>query len=150
MIEVKLLGVKKLLGVLSRRESGIAEVLKEELKELAIQVQNVAVKSIAKKSKGRIYRRGNKFHVASKPGDPPNTDEGRLIDSIQIDVDAINRFEVRVGTNVEYARRLEFGTRKVKPRPFLRPALKKVEAKNRNFDKVIARALVRKLGKKAK
>ena len=71
----------------------------------------------------------------SKPGEPPHVDTGRLRASIQVNwmgggetgQDAPPQpsepFTVRVGTNVEYAYGLEFGTSKVAPRPFLRPAL---------------------------
>lgn len=70
---------------------------------------------------------------ASKPGKPPHVDTGRLRQSITY---AVTRheflIEARIGSNVEYARRLELGFvgRDAKgrnyaqaPRPFLRPSL---------------------------
>jgi HK97 gp10 family phage protein len=47
-------------------------------------------------------------------------DSGRLRDSITFKVSGD---EVRVGTNVEYAPYLEYGTYKTDQRPYLRPAL---------------------------
>src|SRR5690606_2259671 len=69
----------------------------------------------------------------SKPGEPPHVLSGRLRQSIthQVEVGS-NYVRGRVGTNVEYARRLELGFigtdaagRNVNqaPRPFLRPTL---------------------------
>lgn len=51
-------------------------------------------------------------------------DTGRLRASIQQEVGRDERGIVgRVGTNVKYAVHLEYGTRRMTPRPFLRPAL---------------------------
>jgi phage gpG-like protein len=82
--------------------------------------------------KGREYRRGKKrVHVASAPGHPPAVDTGKLRGSIA--TERLGPAQYRVGTNVEYASYLEFGTvgpehtgGHVLPRPFFRPALKSV------------------------
>lgn len=71
---------------------------------------------------GRIYRRGNVFHQASAPGEPPASDTGSLVSRIEVkpveeDVAA------KVVANTKYAAFLEFGTVKMEPRPFMRPAL---------------------------
>ena len=79
----------------------------------------------------------------SKPGEPPHVDTGRLRASISVnwsgsgmdngktdamakDNDGVTQptgaFRVRVGTNVEYGAALEYGTRNMEPRPYLRPA----------------------------
>lgn len=70
---------------------------------------------------GRIYKRGRRQHRASKPGDPPATDTGRLKTSINIQ--QLGPYKGRVGTNVRYALLLEFGTPRVKARPFVRPVM---------------------------
>ena len=59
-------------------------------------------------------------HRASAPGDAPAVDTGRLRQSIS--AVRIDTGHWRVGTNVEYALYLEFGTRKIAARPFMRPA----------------------------
>lgn len=58
----------------------------------------------------------------SKPGEPPHADTTRLRKSIEQEIDE-GRLVARVGTNVEYAAHLEFGTSKMAPRPFLRSTL---------------------------
>jgi HK97 gp10 family phage protein len=51
-------------------------------------------------------------------------DTGRLRASITHEVSVRGRDVTgRVGTNVEYARYVEFGTRRMRARPYLRPAL---------------------------
>lgn len=82
---------------------------------------------------GRASKRGGKIHRASAPGEPPAVDTGRLRSSITHDVQVQgNEVVGLVGTNIEYARRLELGfvgtdrlgrTVNQAARPFLRPAV---------------------------
>lgn len=91
--------------------------------------------------RGRVYGK----HQSSAPGDPPAPDTGTLQRSITHE--AINETTIRVGTNVEYAGLLEFGTLPrgskaaakagrgglgsrlggIAPRPHARPALARAE-----------------------
>jgi hypothetical protein len=66
-----------------------------------------------------------KPHVASKPGQPPAVDEGTLRASVGHEV---MRPRVRVGTGMKKAVGLEWGTSIVRPRPFMRPALRLAKA----------------------
>lgn len=62
-------------------------------------------------------------HYRSTPGEPPRKQTGRLRDSVAHEVDA-SILTARVGTNVEYGKHLELGTKRgLKPRPWLRRAL---------------------------
>lgn len=59
----------------------------------------------------------------SAPGEPPHKQTGRLRASVAYEVDEAT-LTGRVGTNVEYARHLELGTRRgLAARPWLRRAL---------------------------
>lgn len=85
-------------------------------------VQGKAVRSIRNTPKtGRRYKRGNAVHVASSPGNPPAIDTGFLVSSIEVRP-IPNGAEV--GSRAAYAKPLEYGTRKMAPRPFLAPALR--------------------------
>lgn len=76
---------------------------------------------------GRIYKRGAKIHQASAPGQAPAMDTGLLANSIQMR--AYGRDGAMVYTNTEYAEVLEFGGKRVLPRPFMRPAVAKIAPK---------------------
>jgi len=92
------------------------EAIADELLALAFETQAEAKRSIqAHMSGGRRYGR----HVASAPGMPPNTDTGRLVASIGVDDVTDEPFGVSVGTNVKYGAYLEFGTGRMKRRPWL-------------------------------
>jgi len=77
----------------------------------------------------RQERAGNR----SKPWGPPNVDTGHLKRNIGWAKDPIRALLRRVGTSignkesVGYAMWLEFGTRKMMPRPFLRPLIPKLQ-----------------------
>lgn len=120
-------------------------------------VRTNAIKSMGSGRSGhRKYFRtqAKKEHWSAKPGEAPHVDTGRLRASITWAIsegmrqgtdikgaaaepeDAVGtparearRIIAVIGTNVKYARALEFGTRHMAARPFLRPALEKARAK---------------------
>lgn len=59
---------------------------------------------------------------ASAPGEVPANDRGMLANSVSVDVDQ-TQFNMTMSASAPYARELEYGTRHMLPRPFLRPAL---------------------------
>lgn len=61
----------------------------------------------------------------SKPGEPPKKITAQLQNSIQGEVETTkNSISGSVGSNLDKSQHLEFGTSKMKPRPFLRPTLR--------------------------
>ena len=88
----------------------------------AVKVQKSAIKSIREPSMGTYVTRytasGKPYsHIASKEGESPNTDTGRLIKSISLDHHKGKKVAY-VGTNVDYGFFLET----VMNRPWLQPA----------------------------
>jgi len=72
----------------------------------------------------------------SAPGQPPHQFTGRLADSLPEarDVDSSpQRIVGIVGSTIEYAAALEFGTRYMAARPYIRPAVKQTEKKITNI-----------------
>ena len=89
-------------------------------------IHEIAVKSIQDNSGGSPSIRYNPTRVVnvSKPFDPPNTDTGRLVQSVKFDFQNAGLVG-RVGTNLRYGAYLEFGTENMAPRPWLLPAVEK-------------------------
>lgn len=100
----------------------IEEVHLKAAQIAALEIMNEAKLLIQKTSPGEKQVRYNpkRTVTASKPGDPPNTDTGRLINSIKFAKDG-NAY--KVGTNLSYGAYLEFGTKDLAPRPWLSVAL---------------------------
>lgn len=74
---------------------------------------------------GRAYRRGRTaIHIASAPGEAPAPDFGTLTTSINLEME--NDLRAKISINAEYAAYLEYGTRFMKPRPYVTPAIDKV------------------------
>jgi HK97 gp10 family phage protein len=127
---------------LSSLEDGARRAALEALRAGVMMIANDAKLSVARGAKsGRIYTHyfrtgsnGGVFpverrsvpHQASAPGEAPATDTGRLLNSISSDA-AIegNRLVAFVRAATVYARYLEYGTRKIAPRPFLVPAVER-------------------------
>lgn len=86
-----------------------------------------------RKKADRLERTPGGFHRASAPGEPPAPDTGRLAGAGKFsdeggfftDIEEGEHGEVIgvIGTNVEYAPSLEFGTRHMMARPFFRPGI---------------------------
>lgn len=89
-------------------------------------IRDTAVKSIQTVSSGRVVKRskqggGTYDHIAAAPGNAPNTDSGKLVESIATEKKDDAFYEV--GTSLPYGNHLEVGTKKMLPRPWLVPAM---------------------------
>lgn len=80
-------------------------------------------------AQGRQYRRGSKMHTASSAGNPPRVDTGNLRASIRNEKRGDQAYAVVAGGlgEVNYAAHLEFGTTKMRPRPFMGPTAREME-----------------------
>lgn len=76
---------------------------------------------------GRTYQLYNpkRTHRASAPGEAPMTDTGMLVRSIQVDT---SPGMAMVGSRLAYAAYLEYGTRKMAPRPVWMPVAEQIPA----------------------
>jgi HK97 gp10 family phage protein len=119
-------GVDKLLKQMKNISSESVKASHEALAEGILEIHATAVKSIQAQSSssGHETRYNPKRLVkVSAEGHPPNTDTGRLVQSIQFEIEP-EKGVGRVGTNLKYGADLEFGTLHMAARPWLLPALK--------------------------
>ena len=111
-LDIHLLRLEQMQGSALEREVGKALFAAAEL------VQTEAQLSIRR---GAVSGR---FHVPSLPGEPPNENSGHLAGNIEATLR--HPFLSEVASNAEYSAPLEFGTSKMDPRPFMRPARDKM------------------------
>jgi HK97 gp10 family phage protein len=91
----------------------------------AFDVAKEMKKSILSGSKsGRQYFIKGRRHQSSAPGQPPANSTGKLVRSIKV-TKSDNGHEVKI--DAEYAGYLEYGTSKMRPRPFIIPAFIKTK-----------------------
>lgn len=64
-----------------------------------------------------------KYHVPSRPGEPPNEDTGNL--RTHIETTQVAPLRVEVSSNARYAVALEAGTSKMGARPYMGPAARR-------------------------
>lgn len=94
-------------------------------------VEGTAKQSIASGNKtGRTYMKGGVSHTASAPGEPPATDTGKLVEGITSKVRSegtkvIGEIIANSFNITPYAKDLEFGTKNMRPRPYMQPALER-------------------------
>ena len=142
MSNVQVEGIEEVQRNLARLADAYGKAVADALVVSGNEVRNTAIRSIQEKSSGRTVTRsragGSTYeHVAAAAGSAPNTDTGRLVQSVQVDITDDSVF---VGSTLEYAPWLEFGTRNMLPRPWLNPAL---EANRRSIIKRVKDAVER-------
>ena len=136
MIKAEIKGTKALNKKISILGITIPELVFEAIAKKAFKIHADAVKGVAKISIGEKLPSGK---IVSKPGDPPNTQTGRLIGSIRLQVDKPSE-KVSVSSNVKHAVHLEFGTKKMDARPWLQPAIdknKKIDKKDFKIKRIV-------------
>jgi len=117
-IHGKITGLEKLRKRINQLEKDVLSGQVTAMQEATLLLHETAVKLIQDNSDGRPTIRDGRTVNVSKPGDPPNTDTGRLAQSIKFDFQK-NGLVGRVGTNLKYGKWLEFGTEKIAARPWL-------------------------------
>lgn len=105
-----------------------------DLERRCLNVEVEQKRLLSQHGTGRVYRRKGRVHQASAPGQPPAVDTGHLRATIghQVHHDAAEgRLVGDVGSGAnpaipgtKKAEWLEKGTRRMAPRPFLRPSLR--------------------------
>lgn len=94
------------------------------ISKAALDIEAHAKQAMSGPRSGRIYKRGSRIHQASAPGEPPAVDTGKLKNSIRSEQIAVTK--AIVSASAEYAAYLEFGTRRMAARPYMRPAVEAV------------------------
>ena len=88
-------------------------------------VKNLAQQSLHEGNKsGKLVKRykPKRTHRQSAPGEAPASDEGYLAGQISVEMHT-DGLGVSIASGAEYSAALEFGTKDMKARPFLVPAL---------------------------
>lgn len=94
--------------------------------------RDALVKKLSGSRSGRSYRvpGTSTTYTASAPGQPPAVATGRLRQSVKTEIDEGKDYvESRTGTDLDYGRYLETGTRHMRPRPWLKPTFDEEESK---------------------
>lgn len=136
-LSAKISGVDSIVKKLSQiRDDALAGQI-DALTQSVLAIHQTAVYMIQDNTDGEPQTRykPKRQVFASFPGDPPNTDTGRLVQSIQFEIDGNVGY---VGTNLVYGAWLEFGTKNMAPRPWLSVA---VESNAANVGQIFADAV---------
>lgn len=121
-VEVK--GLSVVDGQLDRLPVALQTAINQGLTAVALVARSDAQRRILQGPKtGRVYRKSNpkRTHRASAPGESPANDLGFLKDQIFAEPGP-DPFTVSLVARAPYAVHLEYGTTRILPRPFLRPA----------------------------
>ena len=126
-VTIRLEGSDQLQRQLRRLSDDLREEAGRTVLATAIEMRADIVTSIQRgPASGRTYKKSNptRTHTASAPGQPPMSDTGRLANSITFD--RVGDLTATVGSNLNYAPWLEYGTSRMAARPFFRPAVERM------------------------
>ena len=87
-------------------------------------VENMKTSILSGAKSGNQYYKNGARHTASSPGQAPANQTGELVKSIKVNKSK-NKSTISISKN--YAVFLEFGTSKMRPRPFILPAFSKTK-----------------------
>ena len=123
-LTVRVRNMSSLQAKVKRLDWGMQASVIVALRGLAGPIEQDIKSSIRKLKSGPVvtrYRPNRKVKI-SIPGEVPADDTGMLLNSVEVDVDP-TQFNMTLSASAPHARHLEYGTRWMLPRPFLRPAL---------------------------
>ena len=149
-MSVQVTGEAELKRILLSLGKDMEDAMKKGVFLTAQQVRTHAIKSIQAQGFGTYVTRsrqggGTYAHIAAAPNSAPNTDTGKLVSSIAVEMDG-SKAEADVGSNLDYSAFLEMGTVQMQPRPWLMPA---VNAERDNLTKNIVKVARAEIAKRA-
>ena len=142
-VKVEITGLSEVMAAMTAIGADVTRALGQAVEATALESMSDARKAIQHGPKtGREYRRGKKVHRASAPGQAPATDTGALVSSIYYT--KVSDLEAVIGSRLDYAYFLEFGTRKMAARPAWIPAVvKNIPRLEKRVEKIIRDAKAR-------
>jgi len=127
-VKVEIKGLKEVNAALQAYGKDLGKSLALIVDATALEAVTDVRKAIQGPPKtGREYARGvnnDKVHRASAPGEAPATDTGALVSSIYNE--SRGKYSRAIGSRLDYAYYLEFGTFKMAKRPSWIPAVERV------------------------
>ena len=125
--QVQVSGTQEVQAAIARFGAEVAAQVRKAVDATALEALTDVRRAIQGPPKtGREYPRGvngDKIHRASAPGQAPATDTGALVSSTYFT--KVDQFTAAIGSRLDYAFYLEFGTFRMEPRPSWLPAAEK-------------------------
>jgi len=143
-VAIRVNGSEQVRAALARFGAEISAQVSKAVEATAIEALTYVRRAIQGPPKtGKIYTIANgKKHQASAPGQAPATDDGGLVTST--DISRIDSMTWAIGSRLDYAFYLEFGTMKIEPRPSWVPAAERAAPRlQKRLERVIAQAKAR-------
>lgn len=145
-VNVEIVGMKEVRAALARLGVDIEKACGTAVQASALEALTDVRKAIQGPPKtGREYPRGkngDKIHRASAPGEAPATDTGALASSTYYTL--VNPLTAAIGSRLDYAFYLEFGTFKMEKRPSWVPAAERAAPRlQKRIERIIAQAKAR-------
>jgi len=123
-VQARVRNMGSLQGKVARQDESIQSAVVRALNGLRQPIEDDIKRDLNRKKSGPVVKRyGPSRRVrTSMPGEAPAKDRGNLMRSVEVEVDPV-KFNMVLSANDHKARELEYGTRHMLARPFLRPAL---------------------------
>jgi phage gpG-like protein len=126
-VAIKVEGLEQVQAAIARFGQEVAGQVEKAVAATALEALTDVRRAIQGPPKtGREYPRGangEKIHRASAPGEAPATDTGALVSSTYFT--KVDDYTAAIGSRLDYAFWLEFGTLRMEPRPSWVPAAEK-------------------------
>lgn len=122
----------KIVSYIGQVNRSIDSAASKKMREAVNVVKTQTLETLSGSRHGKIYRvpGTSRTYTASAPGEPPAVATSGLRKSIKSAVGSDGGAIVgRVGSDEKYARPLEYGTKNMKPRPWLRISLEAAASK---------------------
>lgn len=139
-VTVQVLGMDRVRAAIAAFGQDVLVGVEQAISASAMEALTDVRKAIEGPPKtGEIYKRGDKVHQASAPGEAPATDRGQLVSSTYYT--KIDTLTAAIGSPLPYARYLEEGTQHIRRRPSWLPAVERAAPRlQKRIERVIREA----------